>query len=200
MKVQYVVPALAVALLSASCASGGGGSADASGPTPPAPTISQSNAGDSDGGPVRSSRGYIMKDVGEQGGLTSSKDPATNWLTFTVDEIVENDPCDSYEAPSGVPTRVDVSIATADVPEEERGISGAIFHPQSWQWVQADGTTSGVTSQEGTYSYSCGTWQQLSSGLASNSQYRATFYLDVPEGATNLILDHGGGGWEWELP
>ena len=199
MKVQYVVPALAAALLLAGCSSADGGSESASSPTPPVPTNEQSNDEERDG-PQRSPRGYILKEVGEQGSLGLPEDPDSRWITFTVDEIVENEQCDSYEPPTGVPTRVDVSIATADVPDEYRLSAGALFNPGSWQWVQEDGTTSGVTAQQGNYSFSCGTWQQLASGLASNSQYRATFYFDVPEGATNLILDHGGGGWEWELP
>lgn len=200
MKVQYVVPALAAALLLAGCSSDNGGSGSTSSPTPPSPTSEQPNADEERDGPQRSPRGYIMKDLGEQGGLGLPDDPDSQWITFTVDEIVENEPCESYEQPTGVPTRVDVSIATADVPEEYRLSSGGLFSPGSWQWVQEDGTSSGVTAQEGNYSFACGTWSQLGSGLASNSQYRATFYLDVPDGATNLILHYDGGGWEWELP
>lgn len=199
MKVQYVVPALAAALLLAGCSSADGGSESASSPTPPVPTSEQSNDEERDG-PQRSPRGYILKEVGEQGSLGLPEDPDSRWITFTVDEIVEKEQCDSYEPPTGVPTRVDVSIATADVPEEYRLSAGALFNPGSWQWVQEDGTTSGVTAQQGNYSFSCGTWQQLASGLASNSQYRATFNLDVPAGATDLILHYDGGGWEWELP
>lgn len=199
MKVQYVVSALAATLLLTSC-SDNGGSGSASVPTPPSPTSEQSNADEERDSPLRSSRGYVMKDVGEQGGLGLPDDPDTNWISFTVDEIVENEPCDSYEPPTGIPTRVDVAVATADVPEEYRLSAGGLFNPGSWQWVQEDGTTSGVTAQESNYSYSCGTWQQLASGLASNSQYRATFNLDVPAGATHLILHYDGGGWEWELP
>ena len=199
MKVQYVAPALVAAMLLVGCSSADGGSGSASSPMPPSPTSERSNNDERDG-PQRSPRGYILKEVGEQGSLGLPEDPDSRWITFTVDEIVENEPCDSYEPPAGVPTRVDVSIATANVPEEYRLSAGGLFNPGSWQWVQEDGTTSGVTAQQGNYSYSCGTWQQLASGLASNSQYRATFNLDVPEGATDLILHYDGGGWEWELP
>lgn len=147
-------------------------------------------------------RGYIVKEVGETGGLGLPDDPDTRWLSFAVDDIAENEVCaNPSEQPLHVPTKVDVSIATMDIPDDLKPLTGSIFTPGNWQWVLEDGTTSGVMSQdESVFAYACGNYSQLSAGLAPNSQYRVSFYLDIPEGATDLILHVDGSGWEWELP
>jgi hypothetical protein len=159
----------------------------------PAPTTSPFGPAE------KSSRGLLIKKVGQPAGFTNQSGAIT--ATFVVDKITVNGKCTNKYAQKpehGHFVIVEMRVETTSnlSPDEYLSIS-----PSEWSIVGPDGVTE---SSLGTGpAYSCLDQKDQFPGqqFTPASKYRGTLALDTANTSGNLLYRPlGGGGWEWTFP
>lgn len=148
-----------------------------------------------------SDRGYLVKEVGDIAGMTNAAGDQT--VTFVVKKVDRHPKCTSIHAAkpeNGNLIGLQIDVQTfKELNDPAYPGQGFWASAASWKFVSKEGIT--FNGDLGTPSaYNCLPKAQMLPGEIGPAQ-KATGWviLDVPATEGTLILDAGGGGWEWEL-
>lgn len=190
---------VAALLVLSSCAAQQDSSA---GPELPAVTSEMSTepaqqAGTASDGPETNDRGYLVKDLGEEAGWSGMSGDSEGSVTFAIDKVVVDPPCDEYgqQPDSGRTLLLHVRVATGHDRDTARRAAG-VLNPFNFAEVGGDGITRDAQSGM------CTDPQRgLPTDYGINQKYAGTIEIVVPEANGSLILKSqslaGPGGWEW---
>lgn len=195
---------LIAAVLALAGCGGGGAERDASAdPALPAVTTSASPTTAAAPEPERSSRGSLVKALGQEGGFCSDADCAGPYLvTFTVDSITADPPCTAdYVQPPENGHFVAVALRVATSAEFDPAEFPLSFSPSDFRVIGADGITQSNLASAA--SFSCLDQSEMfpQDILGTGQQYTGTILLDSPTPSGVLIYapPFSSTGWEWQF-
>ena len=169
--------------------------------SPTAPSVEPAT-GDAKPLPIDvSTRGNIIKEVGELGG-SYLEEGSDEWaFSFTVTDIEIDPVCTSdyiYPAENGHMVAVTIEAITAPEPEfSKSGLSGVSFSPAYWKAIAANGTT--VNSVSSAAADNCFPRAESIPDLGAGERVVGKVVLDVPDVTGTLVFTNGAvTGWEWE--
>lgn len=165
-------------------------------PASPGPSAS---AGSEFGASAKSSRGNLLKEIGQIAGTTSS---ATNAVTsrFTVTDITMDIPCTSrFQSPPKNGHYVGIHLNVETTPELAQDPYPSLsFTPFEWQAYDAEGKR--LNDPQGN-AYSClDQGELLPSQIGPGQSVSGWIVLDVASTSGTLVFAMAGGptGWEWK--
>jgi hypothetical protein len=200
------VIALAATALSLAACGGATKPTAAAATTHPAPSMAAPTtpaaAPSTSAGPTLNARGNIVKTLGQEGGWgVVNGQPA---VTFVVDAITPNQPCDNPYA--GKPVNghflgVHMRMATAPGFDPNQGSFGMSTY--FWKFIGSNGVTNTSLTSPGSYSCLKDAENFPTAQLGPGQSYEGTIVLDLPETNGALIFAPGGvsnaSGWEWDF-
>ena len=150
----------------------------------------------------RSSRGALLKQVGEPAGIRMDEGSDEWALSFTVTGIEVDPVCTGpYPEPAENGHLVAISIEAATGPEpgfSEVLYNGVSFGSQDWKVIASNGTT--VNNNTSVATYGCFPPAEiLPNSIGAAEKVSGKILLDVPDPAGTLVLSsYGENGWEYE--
>lgn len=196
---KAVVAAAGAALVLTACGSDTNGSSADSGPTLPEVSASETTEPTEEpSGPERNQRGNIVKQLGEEGGITNSD--GEDAFRFAIDAITPDYQCTGQfsEAPeNGHFVAIDLRVATGNMDE----IGYFMINPNDFKFIGPDGLTFSNVATMATYSCLPDNEQFSSDPLGPGQQYAGRMVFDLPAPTGVLIYRPAitEGGWEWEF-
>lgn len=191
----------AAALLAAACTTTeADGQSGPSLPDKPTTSVADSADGDEaeDNKPTSglNERGNLVKKLGEEAGYGSTDPNDPGNVTFTIDKVEVDPPCDEFgEAPeAGHTLLLHLRVATGSDPQVATMLP-ALFYPGAFSALTNDGVT-----KPAELGMCTGFDDQMPMQYGTAQKYTGTIELVVPEASGTLIMNAAGmsQGWEWE--
>ena len=152
--------------------------------------------------PTRSTRGNIIKQIGEPAGVRL-EEGSNDWaLSFTVTNVEVDPACTSTypsESVNGHVLALTIEAATAPEPEfGNSGMTGVSFHPFHWKGFAPNGTT--VNTVYSSAADNCmSEMEKMPTDIGAGEKVVGKVLLDVPDTTGTVAYSWGGTtGWEWE--
>lgn len=172
-------------------------------PAQPTPSVESATAETEAAKPeiTRSTRGNIIKEVGEPAGLGLIASSDKRALSFTITDIEVDPVCTAgFNFPSENGHLVALSIEATTAPEPDFSASGMTsisFHSFQWKAIAPNGTTVNTVSSPA--ADNCFPQaQMIPNNLGPGEKAVGKAVLDVPNTEGTLIYSMGGDGWEWQ--
>lgn len=148
--------------------------------------------------PETNERGHLVKDLGQEAGLMSTKG-ASGDVTFSIDKIEVDPECGEYMTPpeSGHTLALHVRVATGDDTQAAEAAS-YVLNPYNFTEITSDGLT--TQAQAG---MCVAIEDHLTQSFGPNQKYSGIIELAVGEASGIVALSPQGGmpnisGWEWQ--
>lgn len=152
--------------------------------------------------PERSSRGNLIKTLGQEAGFCSDADcTGPLAVTFTIDTITVDPACTSgYPEPAENGHLIAVSLRVATAADMPRDMF-AMFSPSEFRVIGPDGLT--VSALDALPAFSCLDQSEVfpMEPLGPGQQYAGAVVIDSPTPTGTLVYQPGAAaaGWEWQF-
>lgn len=146
--------------------------------------------------PPESERGYLLKEIGEEAGLTGYDDE--NLVSFTVDAIERDPECSSaYSEKPANGHYLAITVTAQTFPELAEYESGSISFSE-WNWEAYSAESVRLNDPVGN-GYTClSTGEMLPADIGPGQKVTGKIMLDVADlHGTVAFVAYGYIGWEW---